>query len=176
MSILLLTLALAADPAPKGHLVAVGGGSTTEAITRRTLELAGGPAARVLVVPQASATSTGEASAAMWRDLGAKSVERLTLTDPAAAVKAVEAADLIWMPGGDQNRLMKALPPAVVDAIRARYRAGATVGGTSAGAAVLSAVMITGEAPLDQIRRGATKTADGLGVWPRVIVDQHHVR
>ena len=96
---------------------------------------------------------------------------------PGAARETIEAADLIWMPGGDQNRLMAALQKAdLVNAIRDRHRKGATVGGTSAGAAVQSGVMITGEAPLDTIRRGATVTADGLDLWPGVIVDQHFVR
>ena len=41
------------------------------------------------------------------------------------------------MPGGDQNRFMKAIDGTGLDeVIRARYRAGAMVGGTSAGAAV----------------------------------------
>jgi cyanophycinase len=172
----LLTLALAADPMP-GHLVAVGGGSSTPEITRRTLELAGGSAARVLVIPQASATSTGEASVAMWRERGAKEVSALDLKDPAAAVKAVKAADLIWIPGGDQNRLMQALMPTDLPAaIRARHRKGATVGGTSAGTAVISTLCLTGEADLDRIRHGTTGVREGLGLWPGVIVDQHFVR
>jgi len=66
----LLTLTLAADPAA-GHLVAVGGGTTTDVIARRTLEIAGGASARILVIPQASATRTGEGSVAMWRECGA---------------------------------------------------------------------------------------------------------
>jgi cyanophycinase len=141
----LLTLALAADPAP-GHLVAVGGGTTTDLIVRRTLEIAGGANARVLLIPQASAISTGEGSVAMWRECGAKAITILDLKNP-EAVKAIEAADLIWMPGGDQNRLMQALEPTGVPAaIRERYKKGATVGGTSAGAAVISAVCLTGDA------------------------------
>jgi cyanophycinase len=171
----LVTFALAADPAA-GHLVAVGGGTTTDVIGRRTLEIAGGANARVLVVPQASAGSTGEGSVAMWRECGAKTITVLDLKDP-AAVKAVESADLIWMPGGDQNRLMEALKPTGVPAaIRDRYKRGATVGGTSAGAAVISAVCLTGDADLDRIRFGTTGIREGLGLWPDVIVDQHFVR
>jgi cyanophycinase len=176
----LLALTLAADPtpAPKGHLVVVGGGSTTPPITRRTLELAGGPSARVLIVPQASASANaGEASATMWRELGAKEVNVLSLADADAAVRAVQSADLIWMPGGDQNRLMEALAKTrVPEAIRERYRQGATVGGTSAGAAVMSPVMLTGEADLERVKHGATVTREALGLWPGVIVDQHFVR
>jgi cyanophycinase len=175
MIAILLALSLGMDP--QGAIVAVGGGTTTPAITRRTLELAGGATARVLVIPQASERSDGSASAAMWRELGATNVAVIDLNNVDAAVKAVQAADLIWMPGGDQNRLMKVLAPTgVPKAIRARFRAGAVVGGTSAGAAVLSQAMITGQADLDRIRRGATQTADGLGLWPRAIVDQHFVK
>jgi cyanophycinase len=176
----ILAIAIVGQPidAPKGTLVAVGGGSTIPAITRRTLDLAGGAKAKVLVVPQASERAdAGSSSAAMWRDLGVQNVSVLELQDAAAAVQSIRSADLIWMPGGDQNRLMRTLATTgVPDAIRERYRAGATVGGTSAGAALLSHVMITGQADLERIRRGATQTADGLNVWPNAIVDQHFVR
>jgi cyanophycinase len=50
------------------------------------------------------------------------------------------------------------------------------VGGTSAGAAVMSSIMLTGDADLQSITVGATKTAPGLGLWPEVIVDQHHLK
>ncbi len=177
MSAALLALLLAADPAgtPKGKLVPVGGGST-EPLRKHILELAGGSNARVLVVPQASSQSDGKDAAKMWLDLGAKSAEPLVLDDTTAAVKSVESANFIWMSGGDQNRITAKLPREVVAAIVKRYRDGAVVGGTSAGAAVMSSVMITGDAELNAIRQRATKTADGLGLWPEVIVDQHFVK
>jgi cyanophycinase len=62
------------------------------------------------------------------------------------------------------------------DLIRARHADGVAVGGTSAGAAVLSKVMITGDADLPSLTTGSTRTADGLGLWPSVIVDQHFLR
>jgi cyanophycinase len=61
-------------------------------------------------------------------------------------------------------------------AIRARYAAGAVVAGTSAGAAVMSDVMITGDADLQSITVGATKTLPGFALWPEVIVDQHFLK
>src|SRR6185295_17336884 len=52
------------------------------------------------------------------------------------------------------------------------------VGGTSAGAAVMSRVMIVGgeTADLTIVRSGTVLTADGLGLIPGAIVDQHFVR
>ena len=128
----LLVLVLGADP--QGTIVAVGGGTTIPAITKRTLELAGGTAARVLIIPQASERSDGKSSAAMWREHGATNVSVLDLSDADAAVKAVQSADLIWMPGGDQNRLMKVLlPTGVPEAIRKRFEAGARSAGRARG-------------------------------------------
>jgi len=164
----------------KGRLLAVGGGGTTDAIVARALELAGGPKARMLIVPQASgAEDAGSKSAEFWREKGAQNVQVLDLADGAKAKAAIAEADFVWMPGGDQNRLMSALREAgVIDAIRDRYRAGALVGGTSAGAAVLSRVMIVGgdTADLTSVRAAGTETAEGLGLWGEALVDQHFLK
>jgi cyanophycinase len=160
-----------------GAIVAVGGGGTTAAIVRRTLELAGGRNAIVVVLPQSSAVdSAGDSSVRMWLDAGAKEARKVSFAD-AHAVAAIDSATLIWMPGGDQNRFMKAIAGTGLDeAIRRRHRSGAVVGGTSAGAAVLSASMITGEADLQSLASGKTVLAPGLGVWREAIVDQHFLR
>ena len=179
---LVLAAALAAaqedgegPPVTPGPVVAVGGGGTTEAILARTLALAGGPGATVVVLGQASRREdAGEGSAEMWREVGAGEVTNLALDDPAAARAAIGRADLIWMSGGAQDRLLAALQQAgVVEALRARHAAGAVVGGTSAGAAVLSELVITGEADLERVAFGTTELIPGLAVWPGTIVDQH---
>jgi cyanophycinase len=167
-----------ARPGPKGHLVVVGGGGVPDVVLKRALDLAGGPSAPIVVFPQASELAdTGDVAAKMWKNAGATQVRWMPLTDAAAARQAVESAAIVWFPGGDQNRLMKAFEgTGVPEAIARRYRDGAVVGGTSAGAAVLSSVMLTGDADLQSITVGATKTAPGLGLWPEVIVDQHHLK
>jgi cyanophycinase len=167
-----------APPAPKGHLIVVGGGGVPDVILARAIDLAGGPTSAIVVFPQASGLAeTGDVAVEMWKKAGATSVRWLPLTDPAAARQAVESAAMVWFPGGDQNTLMKAFEgTGVPEVIARRYREGAVVGGTSAGAAIMSAVMLTGDADLQSIRVGATKTAPGLGLWPEVIVDQHHLK
>ena len=168
----------AAQPAPKGHLVAVGGGGVPDSILKRAIELAGGPSAPIVIFPQASELAdTGDVSVEMWKKAGATSVRWLPLADAAAARQAVESAAFVWFPGGDQVRLMKAFEgTGVPEVIARRYREGAVVGGTSAGAAVLSSIMLTGDADLQSITVGATKFAPGLGLWPEAIVDQHHLK
>jgi cyanophycinase len=161
-----------------GPLVVVGGGPTPPPITERTLELAGGSTARVVVLPQSSALpDAGDASVKMWLDAGAQDARKVLFGDVTAARAAIEQATLIWMPGGDQNRFMDAIAPTgLADVIRARHRAGVVVGGTSAGAAILSASMMTGEADLKSLASGSTELKPGLGLWPEVIVDQHFLK
>jgi cyanophycinase len=168
--LLVPTLALAAS----GALVVVGGGGTGPDIIARALELSGGKKAIVVVLPQSSAVAdAGDSSVKMWLDAGAAEAEKVAFADPAAPEK-LRRATLIWMPGGDQNRFMKAIEGTGLDAIiRERHRAGVTIGGTSAGAAVLAAAMFTGDADLKAIKAGATVTAKGLAIWPEVLIDQH---
>jgi cyanophycinase len=160
-----------------GALVVVGGGGTGPEIVARALALSGGANAIVAVLPQSSAVpEAGDSSVKMWLEAGAKEAAKVAFTDPAAAAK-LRRATLIWMPGGDQNRFMKAIDGTGLDeVIRERHRAGVTVGGTSAGAAVLAAAMFTGDADLKSITAGATVTAPGLGVWPDVLIDQHFLQ
>jgi cyanophycinase len=178
--ITILVAVLFAAPAraqSPGAIVAVGGGGTTPKIVQATLALAGGREAIVAVLPQSSALKdAGDSSVKMWLDAGAKSARKVSFDDP--GVKgALESATLIWIPGGDQSRFMKAILGTGLDeVIRSRNRAGVVVGGTSAGAAVLSELMITGEADLQSLTSGRTELAKGLGLWSAGLFDQHFLR
>jgi cyanophycinase len=161
-----------------GPLIAVGGGATTDEITERALRLAGGTRAIVAVLPQSSGVAdAGDGSVQMWLKAGAKESFKVKFDDRDVARRALERATLIWMPGGSQSRFMEAIAgTGLDDVIRARHLAGIAVGGTSAGAAILSKTMITGDSDLQSVSAGKTTTRDGLGLWPRVIVDQHFLR
>ena len=173
----LLLSAVSALAQTPGAIVAVGGGGTTEKIVARTLALAGGREAAVVVLPQSSELpDAGDGSVTMWRDAGAKSARKIDFKDPGAR-SALESATLIWIPGGDQNRFMNAISgTGLDDVIRARNRAGAVVGGTSAGAAVLSALMITGEADLQSLTAGKTEVTKGLALFSAGLFDQHFLK
>jgi cyanophycinase len=181
LTCLVILLALAPlftfGAATRGPLVIVGGGDTPPGLHRRMLELAGGSDVQVLVIGLASAaTNAGMPSVQAFREAGATRISLLATHDPAAALAAVRAAGLIWFPGGEQLRLMRELTRlGVVDALRERSRAGAVIGGTSAGAAVMSRVMIAGN-PRDDTPGALPQIAPGLGLWPETIVDQHFVK
>jgi cyanophycinase len=163
--------------AQAGALVVVGGGGTGPEIVAKTLALAGGKNAIVAVLPESSAVvGAGDDSVKMWLDAGAREAVKVAFDDANAAA-LLRRATLIWMPGGDQNRFMKAIEgTGLAEIIRERHRAGAAVGGTSAGAAVLAEAMFTGEADLKSLTAGATAIARGLGLWPEVLIDQHFLK
>ena len=185
----------AADSPVRGTLQIVGGGPQPPELVRQFVTYAGGPGkARILVFAQASASGerSGAAKAADFRDLGADSrnvwIAREQATDD-SIVALVRGATGIWFGGGDQNRLAGVLRGTRVEAaIADRYREGAVIGGTSAGAAVLSAVMITGserrpggarrDTTLEwvTIDRDNVVTDSGFALLRGAIVDQHFIR
>jgi cyanophycinase len=159
---------------------------------RRFVAMAGGAErADIVVFPMASAEpeSTGIRQATELRSLGAKNARSVVLTRAQAlseeGVRALDGVTGVFFSGGDQSRLMKVLLETPVHArLLELYREGAVMGGTSAGAAVMSRVMITGDERLNKdstesftfIRKGNIVTAQGLGFLENVIVDQHFVR
>jgi cyanophycinase len=186
--------ASASSAAPRGSLVIVGGGPRGVAITDKFIALAGGVGhARILVLPMASSLpETGPESVEEFRKRGvaawSMNLTREQAMD-AATARTLDSATGIWFPGGDQVRIMAVLdgtPTAA--AIRARYADGAVIGGTSAGAAVMSTPMITGdERSPGGSRRDTTQsfitiaredvvTSSGLSLVPGAIVDQHFLR
>jgi cyanophycinase len=185
----------AAAEAPKGTLLIVGGGSQPAELVRHFVDLAGGPGkARIAILPMATsdAVATGAEKEAELDSLGADSfVVNVTRAqaDEDAVVRKLATATGIWFPGGDQSLLTAALQgSAALRAIHQRFEAGAVVGGTSAGAAVMSDSMITGNqfwpgmtAAVDspsfsRITRRAIEIVPGLGFVHNAIVDQHFLR
>lgn len=176
--ILVTALGWTAVQPARGPLIVVGGGGTPNAVVRRAVELSGGAAAVVAILPHASEREDrGAGSAQMFRDAGVRDAFVLDDLSKRKARTQLERATLVWMPGGSQNRLMDAVRAAeLLDDLRAMHARGVAFGGTSAGAAVQSPLMITGQADNESILAEATELVEGLGVWPGVIVDQHAVK
>lgn len=161
--------------AAEGHLVLVGGGPTPSEIFSRTLALSGGRSAIVAVVPQTFTTDTiADAAVTMWTTFKAREVVKVSRTDPDAAREVLERATLIWMPGGFPSLLMHTIAGSdVPEIIRARFAAGVTIGGASAGAMAMSTTMIADESTPDGQTVNGPDTEAGLGLWPEAIVSAH---
>jgi cyanophycinase len=174
---------------PKGHLFIVGGGDRDEPLMRRFVELAKGfGTGRIVVFTMASGVplEVGPELVAEFRKYGVQDVVYYQLTRDeamkAASAKILDGVSAIWFSGGDQARLTAALLDTPIHTrMREFYAAGGLLGGTSAGAAVMSEVMITGDEKrtTDEDLNWQTVEADnvvrvrGFGFVKNVIIDQH---
>lgn len=169
----------------RGHLVVIGGGEDREHgkhVLSRFVQLAGGDAARIVVLTAAS-TLHDE----MWQvydqafgALGVASRRHIAIADrdaanADAAARAVLEADGIFMTGGDQKRLLAMIGGTRID--HAMHRAlrehGACIGGTSAGASAMSEHMLFDGSREILPEKGSVHLGAGLGFMRRVVIDQH---
>lgn len=97
---------------------------------------------------------------------------------------SVRRARLIYVVGGNQNRFMDVVyGTRLYTAMHRAFGDGATIAGTSAGAAIMSEIMITGEEKdkddknaFREIRKDNVVTAAGMGFVRDAIIDQHFIR
>ena len=169
---------------PQGTVIVIGGAEDKvrdRVILGRFVALAGGDAARIAVISTAS--SLGPEAGARYKeifsDLGAAevtpihAVTRLQANDEYIA-GIIRRSTGIFMTGGNQLRLSSTLGGTrLADAIAERFRDGAVVAGTSAGASAVSSHMIAFGASGATPKHRMAQIAAGLGLLPGVIVDQH---
>jgi cyanophycinase len=179
------------DNIAKGKLFIIGGGSRPESMVARMINEArlkeGG---YVVILPMASEESD---SAIIWSseqfiNQGINNVVGFNFKpgqEPKSQwIDSLNNASLIYISGGDQSKFMsivKGTP--ILEAIHYAYNNGAIIAGTSAGAAVMSDLMITG----NELRRKDYRStfpiiesenleiSQGLGLLPNAIIDQHFV-
>lgn len=195
---LLLLLLLPALPlrAQQGKLFIIGGGTRSPELIQDMVATAGlGPRDYAVVLPMASAEPEASFAsiAGQLRAATPRPIVYLNLARPATSPRrqrqqldSLRRARLIFITGGDQDRFMSVVAGTPIEtAIRAAYAGGATVAGTSAGAAVMSRHMITGRELLPdtayhetfrKLEPGNIEFKPGLGLLDSVIVDQHFIR
>jgi cyanophycinase len=172
------------DPARPGPLLAIGGAE--DKLGKRTVlsefvRLAGGPDARIAVVPTASSLGPEiiEVYDALFRRLGAREVvaarpESREDADDPAFVNLLDDVTGIFMTGGNQLKLSAMVNgTAFGEAIRAAHLRGVTVGGTSAGASIQSSHMVAFGSGGTTPKQRMTQLAAGLGLVEGCVIDQH---
>jgi cyanophycinase len=173
----------------KGKLVIVGGEQTTE-IVKKYVELAGGCNAKIIVIPNAGSEPKywSEVQVKEFTDLGAQA-DYLLFTretaDDEVNLKKMDWANAVFFLGGDQSDLARdMLGTKLLDKVFGIYNNGGVVGGSSAGAAIMSEVMITGNELVNKdstvsfvtIQRGNVEVKTGFGFLKNAIVDQHFLK
>ncbi len=165
-------------PAIKGSLVIVGGGGTPDTVWKRFMQLAGGDTARIVQIQTADANAATTDTANVlraWHARNPKSalIFHTTNKDSAnnpAYVKSLHEATGVWFVGGVQSRITDAYLGTLVEKeLNALLERGGVIGGTSAGAAIMTKVMISGGTP------PAVNLSTGFGFLPGAIADQHFI-
>jgi len=167
----------------RGWIIAIGGAENKEndrRILERFVGAAGGAAADIVVIPTASRVhETGPRYEQLFSDIGAARVTamdfdtRRDCQEPGRLERLAEASG-IFFTGGNQLRLTTLLGgTAVAKLIRSANARGVTIGGTSAGASILSEHMIAAGDEGSSVIAGSVRLAPGLGLTNRFIIDQH---
>jgi cyanophycinase len=176
----------------KGKLFIIGGGKRPVEMLQTLVKTSGvDSSSYILVLPMSSEEPDTAAfySKRQFTELGLQNVYSLNFDSiddmTTERVDSVRNARLIYISGGDQNRFMRIVKNTpVYDAIHEAYKNGSTIAGTSAGAAVMSKKMITGNelkypeytGEYRTIEANNIEIAEGLGLNDRIIVDQHFVK
>ncbi len=168
-----------------GSLFIIGGGARPDYMMKEFVDMAGGNKAKIIVVPMASAEplETGKYQAGQFVNLGASAdyilIDGKDVQD--SILQKFEGATGVFFSGGDQRRLTESLlGTKILDKIKKIFNDGGVIGGTSAGAAVMSSIMITGDEEVNKdeekfidIRQKNIVTSEGFGFIKNAVIDQH---
>ena len=156
-----------------GTLIIVGGGNVPDDVRSALKESLHGDGSLVVIADAASDPKEAAESSKKW--LAESGISNVVVIDPSLAenergkmtVAAIDAASAVWICGGQQSRLATTFAESGVEgALQRLLQRGGTVGGTSAGAAIMSKIMIA--SGKDQPEMSA-----GWDLLQGAIVDQH---
>lgn len=176
---------------PKGKLFIIGGGDRSPGLMKELVKTADlKPNDYTVILPMA--TSIPEESIAFFSEqlsaVNKNHIASFNFTKEQAGtqqawIDSVQNAGLIYITGGDQNKFMNVVAGTkLYAALHKAYQNGATISGTSAGAAIMSEIMITGEerdksdkGGFKEIKKNNALTATGMGFVTKAIIDQHFI-
>ncbi len=175
----------------KGKLFIIGGGDRPPLLMKSLVKeaaLVKGDYAVVLPMSSAAPDTSFYYFKADWETVADNTILNFNFTasgvNDKKRVDSLRGAKLIFITGGDQDRFMKiVLNTPVYKAIHEAYQNGATIAGTSAGAAVMSQHMITGNELTDTVYKPTFKKIisnniefkTGLGLLTNAVIDQHFI-
>lgn len=181
----------------QGKLFIIGGGKRPTAMVERMIAESGvAKSGYIMILPFASEEQDSAIFYAkiQFQKVGFTSVFGNIVAKNQVLSKSfldsVTNAKCIYMPGGDQVKFMEIVQTTGLDkAIKKCYQNGGMIGGTSAGAAVMSQKMITGvelkyKNTTEETEKDGFRTIEGnnieistgLGFLKNAIIDQHFIK
>ena len=173
---------------PRGWLVIEGGSYPfSPVVAQKFRELIGGADAKVLIIPTAlddkqvqSDLKAGLIDAAARDGLGLRNYEVFNTHDRQQAdreefASRIRSARGIWFNGGRPGRIAEAyLGTRTQRELKSFYVRGGVIGGTSAGALILSSFLVRGGVDDEDFRRLISqKNRTGFGFLPNAVIDVH---
>lgn len=179
--VLFIILVLSSFAFGQHRLLVVGGGARPADAMKKFVEWSGGQKSQILVITWASGVPEESfvSLQKQFTESGSSSVVHaamrpLDTEKKVQFIKQLNSATGVFFSGGDQNRTMDVLSDIeLLKLIREKYAKGIPFGGTSAGAAVMSDPMMTGDADLRILDGKKVGVRGGLGLIPNVMFDQH---
>jgi cyanophycinase len=168
----------------RGKLVVIGGAEDKEGdcvILKEFVRLAKGDKARIVVMTVATdhPEEVGAEYKKIFRRLGAADVKVVDLarredTESSKAMAAIEEATGLFFTGGDQLHITALMGGTEMDRIiKQRFGKGLVLGGTSAGAAMMSnSMMLSGESETNP-RFGSVEIGPGMDFIMGTLIDTH---
>lgn len=162
------------SPQPGGALIICGGGTVPDEVYQCFVDLAGGSQARLVIIPSFEPSPKDTARLAeSWRNRGVASVVVLhaasrSQCDNPQFVKPLAEATGVWLSGGQQSHLSERYVDTEVERqLKALLDRDGVLGGSSAGAAAMSRIMIGGGFSEAVVKER------GFDLLPGVVIDQH---
>ena len=161
---------------PPGGTLIIGGGGVPEDVYNHFVRLAGGKDARLVVIPSYEPSSDELTDLQKrWRAYRVASVDILHAGSREAVenpqfVKPLSTATGVWITGGLQTYVAERYVDTEVERqLKAVLDRNGVIGGTSAGAAIMTRVMIGSG-------RDEAVEERGFDLLPNAVVDQHFLR
>ena len=175
----------------KGKLYIIGGGKRPVDMVQEMVELSGVDTAGYIAVLPMSSSEPDTAfyySKRQFTRVGIENVFNFHVDSgkvhTGSRLDSLKQAKLIYISGGTQSKFMNVvLNTPLHEAIRQAYQNGSVIAGTSAGAAVMSQKMITGNefkhpeytGDFRTIEANNMEIKEGLGLIEKAIIDQHFI-
>ncbi len=169
-----------------GSLIIIGGAEDKKRdpiILKEFIRMAGSDRAKIVIMTVATELpqEVGSEYVRIFKDLAGPNSEVTTVDvetrDQAncpEAIARIEAATAVFFTGGDQFRITRLLGGTKLDmTLHDRYEKGLVLAGTSAGASMMSSIMIIHGPAETTARVGMTRLGAGMEFLPGVIIDQH---
>jgi cyanophycinase len=176
---------------PKGKLYIIGGGEHPKEMLKQLVDLSGVKAGKYIIILPMASSEPDSSAIDQIKEFKENGINNITYFNFKKGEKVLQSridsianAGMIYITGGDQSVFMDVvLNTPIYKAIHEAYIKGTVIAGSSAGAAVMSKKMITGnQLKYPKAERYGTivikniEVKEGLGLLDMAIIDQHFIK